>query len=63
MQQSSSTIFADDEHDQLARYHRRRGRHHSRLRFMQLEIQKEGLFIRQGREEWKKAHTFANSLP
>jgi hypothetical protein len=45
--------LVDDEHDQLAQCRRHRGRHHSGPRFMQLEIQKEGLFhsIRQGREE------------
>jgi hypothetical protein len=43
----------DDEHDQLAQCRHRCGQHHSGPRFMQLEIQKEGLFysIHQGREE------------
>ena len=39
-----------DEHDQLAQRCRRRGRHHSRRRFMQPETQ-EGPIIRQGRED------------
>ena len=46
MQQSSYTTFADDEHVQLAQCRRRRERHHSRPRFVQLETHKEG--FRQG---------------
>jgi hypothetical protein len=68
--------LVDDEHVQLSRCRRRRGRHHSRPRFIQLENAEGGPISqrmpvgpsvkgekREHRGDRTKARTFASSLP